>query len=213
MLLTKYTHAAVRVEEDGRALFVDPGIWTEPGALDGAEAVLITHVHNDHMDAGLIADAAAKNPGLRVYGPADALAKLDLGGRAIVVEAGDSFEAAGMTVTAHGGRHAHIWEELPDVANLGYLVGGRVYVPGDSLVPPGVDVEVLFVPIHGSWMKIGEAIAFARAVGPVSAHPIHDGQMSPERGWHSADGWLTRASGTAYSRLEFGVATDLGRWS
>ncbi|GLZ75483.1 MBL fold metallo-hydrolase [Actinorhabdospora filicis] len=210
MLLTKYTHAAVRVEEGGRAIFVDPGIWTEPGALDGAEAILISHVHNDHMSAELIAEAAGKNPDLRVYGPAEALAHLDLGERAVAVEAGESFEAAGMTVSAHGGRHAHIWEELPDVANLGYLVGGRVYVPGDSLVPPGVDVEVLFVPIHGSWMKIGEAIAFAREVKPERAHPIHDAQMSPERGWHSADAWLTRASETAYSRLAFGVAEDLG---
>lgn len=210
MLLTKYTHAAVRLEEDGRALFVDPGIWTEAGALDGAEAILVTHLHNDHMSAALIGEAAANNPDLRVYGPAEALERLDLGDRAVAVEVGETFEAAGMTVSTHGGRHAHIFGELPDAANLGYLVGGRVYVPGDSLVPPGVDVEVLFVPIHGSWMKIGEALAFAREVGPKRAHPIHDGQMSPERGWHSADAWMHRASGTDYSRLEFGVARDLG---
>jgi L-ascorbate metabolism protein UlaG (beta-lactamase superfamily) len=47
MRLIKYTHACVRLEHDGRALVIDPGTWSEPAALDGATAVLVTHEHFD----------------------------------------------------------------------------------------------------------------------------------------------------------------------
>ena len=48
MRITKYGHACVRIEQDGRVLVVDPGVWTEPEAVTGADAVLITHEHADH---------------------------------------------------------------------------------------------------------------------------------------------------------------------
>ncbi len=50
MRLTRFTHSCVRLEVDGRVLVIDPGIWSEPRALDGADAVLVTHEHVDHVD-------------------------------------------------------------------------------------------------------------------------------------------------------------------
>ncbi|MDI5943191.1 MBL fold metallo-hydrolase, partial [Micromonospora sp. DH15] len=50
MQLTKYAHSCLRVEHDGGVLVVDPGVFSDPGALDGADAVLITHEHPDHVD-------------------------------------------------------------------------------------------------------------------------------------------------------------------
>ena len=49
MRLTKYTHACVRLERDGSVLVIDPGIWSEPHALLGTHAVLVTHEHCDHL--------------------------------------------------------------------------------------------------------------------------------------------------------------------
>ena len=48
MRITKFGHACVRVEHDGATLVIHPGGWTEPEAVDGATAVLITHEHPDH---------------------------------------------------------------------------------------------------------------------------------------------------------------------
>ncbi|MEV0648591.1 MBL fold metallo-hydrolase [Phytomonospora sp. NPDC050363] len=208
MRMVKYTHACVRFEKDA-VLVVDPGCWSEPEALSQVSAILVTHEHNDHVDERLVAEAVAANPELRIFGPGQALAPLaGLGARVTPVETGESFEAAGFRIRAFGGRHADVWDGRPGVANLGYLIEDAVYVPGDSLEPPGVEVETLFVPLQASWMKLAEAIAFARAVAPRRAHPIHDGQMH-DRGHGSADHWLTRESGADYSRQPIGVAFGL----
>ena len=50
MRITKFGHACVRIEHDGRVVVVDPGCWTDPRRVDGADAVLVTHEHPDHFD-------------------------------------------------------------------------------------------------------------------------------------------------------------------
>lgn len=191
MRLTKYTHACVRLEHEGRVLVIDPGVWSEPQALDGADAVLVTHEHTDHLDASLLAGLDVP-----VYAPADAdIRSLDV----IGVRTGERFTAAGFEVTAVGERHAFIYDGTPDCANLGYVVAG-VYHPGDALHVPDVPVETLLLPAHGSWMKLDEAIDFARAVAPRRAFPIHDGQVNG-RGLGSINAWFTERADCAYRHL------------
>jgi L-ascorbate metabolism protein UlaG (beta-lactamase superfamily) len=186
--ITKYGHACVRIEQDGRVLVVDPGVWSEPEAVTGADAVLITHEHADHVDP-------EKVRGLRVYAPAGAL--LD-GVEAERVEAGDVFSAAGFAVRALGGRHALIHGGQPDCANLGYLVDDRVYHPGDSMHVPEQPVETLLVPVAAPWLKLAEAIDFVQAIRPERSFAIHDAQLN-ERGLASVNGWLAQqADGYRY---------------
>src|SRR3712207_6911077 len=42
--VTKFTHSCLRLEGDG-VLVVDPGAFSERSALEGADAVLVTHEH------------------------------------------------------------------------------------------------------------------------------------------------------------------------
>ncbi|SCG36495.1 MBL fold metallo-hydrolase [Micromonospora coxensis] len=184
MRITKYTHACVRIEREGRVLVVDPGTWSEPAALAGADAVLVTHEHTDHADV-----LRLRGLGVPVFAPEDAdlptLAPLPV----TRVRAGQRFDAAGFTVTAVGGRHAVIHDGQPDCANLGYVIDGEVYHPGDALNLPEQPVRTLLLPAQGSWLKLTEAIGFARAVGAARAHPIHDAQLN-ERGMASVHGWF-----------------------
>ncbi|MGX1131302.1 L-ascorbate metabolism protein UlaG (beta-lactamase superfamily) [Streptomyces glaucescens] len=201
MRLTKYTHSCVRLDatgaEAGGVLIIDPGIWSEPAALAGADAILLTHEHADHAD-----QLRLKGLGAPVYAPAGAhLPGLDF----IGVTAGEEFTAAGFRVTAHGGRHAHVHGGLPDCPNLGYLVDDRLYHPGDSLHRPDRPVETLLVPLQASWLKTEEAITFLQAVAPERAHGIHDAQIN-ERALTSINGWLTTTGADRYHWLPPGAS-------
>jgi L-ascorbate metabolism protein UlaG (beta-lactamase superfamily) len=196
--ITKYTHACVRLERDGQVLVIDPGTWSEPGALAGATAILVTHEHADHIDVLRLASL-----GVPVYAPAGA----DIPGLPVTWVAPDEqFIAAGFQVQAVGGRHAVIYGGQPDCANLGYIVDGAVYHPGDSLHLPGQPIDTLLVPLQASWLKLDEAIDFVKAVGPRQAHGIHDAQVN-ERGLASINGWLSEEV-DSYRYLAPGSSSD-----
>ncbi len=192
MQITKYTHACIRLEQDGRVLVIDPGEWSEPGALDGAHAVLVTHEHADHFAAARLASA-----GLPVVAPAGA----DIGGVDVTwVTSGPAFEVAGFRVLAVGDRHATIYGGVPDIPNLGYIVEGQVYHPGDALFVPEQPIETLLVPAQAPWLKLAEAIDFVRSIGPKRTIPIHDAGLS-ELGMASINGWHGRTTDNGYRYL------------
>ncbi|MGW1070146.1 MBL fold metallo-hydrolase [Streptomyces aureus] len=205
MRLTKYGHACVRIEDGDRVLVIDPGTFSETEALSGADAVLITHEHADHIDVDKL-DAARKSvPGLTVHThPALAAA---LGRGTTAVAPGETFTAAGFTVQAVGGEHAEIIDGLPGCPNIGFVVEG-VYHPGDSLFVPDQPVHTLLVPASGPWLKLREAIEFVRAVRPARAFPIHDVNLS-DFGKENFDGWLEEEPGTEYARIPLGGSVDL----
>ncbi|WP_328687320.1 MBL fold metallo-hydrolase [Streptomyces caniferus] len=195
MRITKYTHACVRLEHEGRVLVIDPGTWSEPAALTGADAVLVTHEHADHIDVLRLAGLGAP-----VHAPAGAdIPRLEV----TRVSSGMEFTAAGFRVRAVGGRHAPVHGGRPDCANLGYLVDESVYHPGDAFHVPEQPVETLLVPVQGSWMKTAEAIGFVKAVRPQRAFAIHDGQIN-ERGLSSVNGWLAEETDHGYRYLRPG---------
>ena len=189
MQITKYTHACVRLEQDGRVLVIDPGEWSESAALEGAHAVLVTHEHADHIDTARLAKAAVS-----IFAPAGA----DIAGVDVTrVTSGQSFEAAGFRVAAVGDRHAFIYAGLPDCPNLGYIVDGSVYHPGDALFVPDQPIDTLFVPAQGSWLKLAEAIDFVRTVGAKRTIPIHDAGLG-EHGMAGINAWYERVTDNGY---------------
>jgi L-ascorbate metabolism protein UlaG (beta-lactamase superfamily) len=209
MLLTKYTHACVRVDDGDRRLLLDPGVWTEPEAYDGITDILVTHEHADHFAVAQLATLLASSPDLRIYGDESLRAAAAEENAPAVAEAiqavavGDTFTAAGFAVTVVGGKHAEIYGGLPKCTNVGFIVDG-VYHPGDSFFVPAEPVTTLLVPASGPWCKVGEAIGFTRAVAPARAVPIHDRLLSADIGYGNFDNWLTEKGGTAYERIPLG---------
>ena len=210
MKLTKYTHACVRLEKDGHVLVLDPGTFSETAeALDGAQAVLITHEHGDHVDVPAMVNALRGSDSLAVFAPAGVAAHLreespQAAARIHTVEPGTSFDAAGFDVRSFGGQHALIHPQIPMVANIGYLVDGNVYHPGDSfIIPDGLSVQTLLVPVHAPWSKVAEVLDFVIAVRAPRAFQIHDGLLN-EMGLQFVESHVTRLGlkyGTEYTHL------------
>ncbi|SCL27401.1 L-ascorbate metabolism protein UlaG, beta-lactamase superfamily [Micromonospora nigra] len=209
MRLTKYAHSCLRVEHDGAVLVVDPGVFSDAeSALDGADAVLITHEHPDHVDVAALDRHLRRRP-LVVHAPASLAGTLGDAAEALrPVAPGEQFTAAGITVRAYGGRHAVIHPDIPVVDNLAYLIGDRVYHPGDSLVvPEDVRVDTLFAPIHAPWSKFSEVVDFIRAVAPRRAFALHDALLNAN-GLGVLDRQYTALSNCEYRRLEPGTRID-----
>lgn len=179
MDLTKYTHSCVRFDDGDRSLVVDPGVFSEvTAALDGVEAVLITHEHPDHLDADQLKAAAARDPRLRIWAPQSVADQLSLGDQVTAVEPGQAFDAGGFPIRTFGGQHAVIHPTIPVIANVGYLVDDRVYHPGDSLITPPASVEVLLAPLHAPWSKTSEVIDFVVSVRAPRAVNLHDSLLT-----------------------------------
>lgn len=176
MRITKLGHACVRIEHDGAVVVLDPGVFTDAGAVDGATAVLITHEHPDHYlpdhlracDAPVFTvDAVAAR--IRDDAP-------DLLERVTVVAPEERFDV-GVPVRAVGELHAVIHEDYPRFFNSGFVLdvaGTSIYHPGDALTLPGQPVDLLLAPVSAPWLKVSEAIDFVRAVGAPRSLGIHD---------------------------------------
>ena len=176
MRITKFGHACVRLEHDGTTIVLDPGVFTEREAVDGVDAVLITHEHPDHYLPDHL--RATDAPVFTIEAVAARIREdaPDVAERLTVIGPGESFDP-GLPVRAVGELHAVIHPEYPRISNSGYVVtlgDARVYHPGDALTPPGEDVDVLLVPVSAPWLKVSEAIEFAREVGSPRNVAIHD---------------------------------------
>ncbi|MFD0398598.1 MBL fold metallo-hydrolase [Kitasatospora sp. NPDC127121] len=180
MRITKFGHACVRLEHDGTTVVVDPGAFTDPAALTGADAVLITHEHMDHFEEARLRAALEADPALRVWTNSAVAAQLDgVAQRVAVVGEGDAFEVGGVGVSVHGEWHAVIHQDIPQVKNIGFLFDGRLFHPGDAFTVPPHSVDTLLLPLAAPWSKAGEVVDYVREAAPRVAVPVHEATLSP----------------------------------
>ena len=178
MKLIKLGHACVRLEKDGRALVIDPGAMTlETEAWTGADAMLITHEHFDHFEPERLRASVVEDPRLVVYTcPGVARHLTELGDRVQVVREGDVLSIAGFEVTVAGEKHHFSHPDVPPVDNIGFVIDGEVFHPGDALTV--VDVPTLLVPGQAPWMTVPHLIDYLRTMAPRRAYAIHDGLIN-----------------------------------
>ena len=129
-----------------------------------------------------------------------------------VVDAGDDRTIGALALEVIGSRHAVIHPDIPTVANVGYLLGGRLFHPGDAYTVPdlGPDrpIELLALPLVAPWAKLSETVDFVRAVKPATAFPIHDA-ITTAPAIYIGNVERLAPEGTALRTLEPGEPTEV----
>ena len=174
-----YGHSGVRIGD----IAIDPGSFTSGKVLDGAQAVIVTHIHADHINPDLLTNELLQS-GIEIYGPSQL--KSVLGDRDIpftALKPGETVTIAGQEVTIFGGKHWPIYDTIPVVENLSLLVGDVVH-PGDDFpveLPNNISkVDTLLLPVSAPWVKLSDAIDFAHRIGATNTHPIHDAILNEQ---------------------------------
>jgi L-ascorbate metabolism protein UlaG (beta-lactamase superfamily) len=203
--LTWVGHATVLLELGGARLLTDPllrtrlahlrrhGARPDPSVTEDIDAVLVSHVHLDHLDVRSLRSVAS---GARVIGPEGAGRLLGRIGFARVDEVvpGDRITIGEATITALPAVHDARRRPLgATVATLGYEIAGaqRVYFAGDTELFEGMRdmaerFDVALLPVWGWGPSLGpghmDPLSAARAVAilrPAIAVPIHWGTFFP----------------------------------
>jgi L-ascorbate metabolism protein UlaG (beta-lactamase superfamily) len=196
MRITKFGHACVRIESGGHTIVIDPGGFTEPEAVDGATAVLITHEHADHYSADHLRRTDAPVHTIAAVAATIREDVPEVAERVTIVAPDQQFDP-GVPTMVVGEKHAIIHPEMQHFDNSGYLLQVEdltIFHPGDSLTLPGVHVDLLLLPVSAPWLKISECIDFARDVGAQRSLAIHD-KVYSETGLKMVDAHLSRMLG------------------
>ncbi|MEZ4503662.1 MAG: MBL fold metallo-hydrolase [Dehalococcoidia bacterium] len=204
--LTWLGHATTLIEVDGARILTDPLLRDRlfhlrrhgptPTAHLGApiDAVVISHLHHDHLD---LPSLRALDPSTPIVVPAGAGSLLRRAGFRGVVELarGESWRLArGPRIEAvsahHSGRRVPFG---PTVEAAGYVIEGqrqRIYFAGDTgLFPEMSDLEAIdlaLIPVGGwgPWLRgphldPRSAAAALGRIRPTAAVPIHWGTFWP----------------------------------
>ena len=95
----------------------------------------------------------------------------------IILENGDKIQEKGLTIEAFGNEHAPQYPTLPIAHNTGYFIADKLFFPGDAFTIPSKKVEILALPVSGGWMKLSEAIDYAKKINPSICFPVHYGML------------------------------------
>src|SRR3989338_8534838 len=187
MKITKLGHCCLVVEENGVRIMTDPGAWsTRQNEEKEIDYVFITHEHQDHFHLESLKTVLKNNPAAKIITNASVGKLLDVEKISYeLLEHGSSKEFSSIHVEGHGERHEIIYESFGQVQNTGYFFQKRFFYPGDAFQNPKKPVEILALPVAGPWMKISDAIDYAKALKPKIAFPVHDGMLKILGPFHS----------------------------
>lgn len=181
LYLKKHRHACVTFRTGTHRLVLDPGSYSHDfRALPRTDIIIITHHHQDHFDLTKIAAIVARNPSVVIFSTPEVCALLPHHVKSVAITTPLSLQHKNWHLDFFPTQHIKTHRAIPAAANLAVRINHSVYYAGDSFFVPPVTVGVLLTPVAGSWMKVKEAMRFARTLRPSLLIATHDGILSDE---------------------------------
>jgi len=216
MRITKFGHSCLFVEEGAAQVLIDPGSYVfkdvalKAGDLPECNVLLLTHPHPDHADQEALKIILQKSKPVILTNAEVQKVLRENGIKSEVIGCGETRTVHGVTIRAVACDHGHIADHFPKVENVGFLIGGRLFHPGDCVTPSEeVHVEILAVPVVAPWMAVREGLAFVQKIKPKYAIPIHDAIVKwPEMPWYKIFETGLKDTGTEFVPLKIGEGRE-----
>jgi L-ascorbate metabolism protein UlaG (beta-lactamase superfamily) len=186
--ITPITHASFQLEYGGRVIHVDPTSAGDYSAAKQADLILVTDIHQDHLDPAAI--ARVRKAGTPVVAPAAAAEKIE---SPTVIANGESKMVAGVSIEAVP---MYNLQRGPSAGQLfhtkgrgnGYVLtlsAKRVYIAGDTECTPEMralkGIDIAFIPMNLPYtMPPAEAAECVKAFKPKAVYPYHFKGQNPE---------------------------------
>ncbi len=192
MRITKYGHSCLYVQDGSARILIDPGSYVfkdaplKPEDLPECNVLLLTHSHPDHTDPNVLKIILQKSKPVILTNAEVQKVLREHGIESDVLGRAETRTVQGITIRGVACEHGHIADHFPRCENVGFLIGGRLFHPGDCVTPSEeVQAEILAVPVVAPWMAVREGLEFVKKIKPRIAIPIHDAIVKwPEMPWY-----------------------------
>jgi L-ascorbate metabolism protein UlaG (beta-lactamase superfamily) len=188
IIITPITHASLQLEHDGKVIHVDP---TSPGDYSKAkqaDLILVTDIHQDHLDPAAI--ARVRKQGTPVVAPSAAAEQIE---NPTVMSNGETKTVAGISIKAvpmynlqRGPAPGQLFHTKGRGNSYILTLGSkRVYIAGDTECTPEMralkNIDIAFIPMNLPYtMPPLEAAECVKAFRPKVVYPYHYRGQKPE---------------------------------
>lgn len=179
IIFALFGHASIGLEWDGKHVYLDPCCEeADLESLPKADAILITHHHDDHFDPKAV-KILRKSDTVIIT---NAVVGAEVEGAEVLGEGNRTFMNSWLAVEAVPAYNVERTQYHPrSRGDNGYIVelaGRRTYVAGDTELTPEMvaveEIDYLFLPVNLPYtMTVEMAVKAARAIRPRVFYPFH----------------------------------------
>lgn len=179
IIFALFGHATIGLEWNGKHIYLDPCCEEADFAnLPKADAILITHHHDDHYDSKAV-EMLRKSDTIIIT---NKVVGEEVEGAEILGSGNNTFMNSWLTVEAVPAynieRTQYHPRERDDNGYIVELAGKRTYAGGDTELTPEMrevkDIDYLFLPVNLPYtMTVEMAVEAARTIHPKVFYPFH----------------------------------------
>lgn len=179
IIFALFGHASIGLEWDGKHVYLDPCCEeADLESLPKADAILITHHHDDHFDPKAV-EILRKSDTVIIT---NAVVGAEVEGAEVLGEGNRTFMNSWLAVEAVPAYNVERTQYHPrSRGDNGFIVemaGRRTYVAGDTELTPEMvaveEIDYLFLPVNLPYtMTVDMAVEAARAIRPRVFYPFH----------------------------------------